>query len=250
MTTTLAAIAPSSDRALRGRPLHAAMLSAFEYSPVIDTAVQHYGLARADAASLFDGLLQWLSAIPFALPGQPIQMVEQVDRLWHAFVLNTKLYRRFCDRFFGRFIDHDPLDQWSDGPITLLGDAAHAMYPRGGNGACQALVDARVVAERLATIPDPATALKAYEDERRETVNKIVLANRGEGYEVIRRIVAERTGGERFEDIEQVLPLAEADEIFSRYHKLVGQPRHQRAGELDAGHDGARENGAGQTCAG
>jgi 2-polyprenyl-6-methoxyphenol hydroxylase-like FAD-dependent oxidoreductase len=122
-------------------------------------------------------------------------------------------------------IDHDPLDWWTDGRITLLGDAAHAMYPRGGNGACQGLVDARVVAEKLATIPDPATALKAYEDERREGVNRIVLANRGEGYEVIRRIVAERTDGDRFEDIEQVLPLAEADEIFSRYHKLVCQPR-------------------------
>jgi hypothetical protein len=102
---------PSADRALRGRPLRDAMRSAFDYSPVLDTAVQHYGLSRADAASRFDGLLQWLSAIPFARPGQPIQMVEEIDRLWHAFVLNTKLYRRFCDRFFGRFIDHDPLDR-------------------------------------------------------------------------------------------------------------------------------------------
>jgi len=48
---------------------------------------------------------------------------------------------------------------------------------------------------------------------------------RGEGYEVIRRIVAERTEGAPFEDIEEVLPLAEADEIFSKYHALVGSPR-------------------------
>ena len=55
---------------------------------------------------------------------------------------------------------------------------------------------------------------------------------RGEGYEVIRRIVADRTAGERFDDIEQVLPLAEADEIFSTYHALVGAPRPGReAGE-------------------
>ncbi len=108
MTTTLAI---SRDAAPRGRALHAAMLTAFDFTPVLDTAVQHYGLARADAASLFDGLLQWLSAIPFARPGQPIQMVESIDKLWHAFVLNTKLYRRFCDRFFGRYIDHDPLDR-------------------------------------------------------------------------------------------------------------------------------------------
>ncbi|WP_306207103.1 FAD-dependent monooxygenase [Actinoplanes sp. RD1] len=122
-------------------------------------------------------------------------------------------------------IRHEPLDSWCDGRVTLLGDAAHAMYPRGGNGACQALVDGRVIAEKLATIDDPVAALRAYEDERREAVNRIVMSHRGEGYEVIRRMVAERTNGERFDDIEQVLPLAEADEIFSRYHRLVGQPR-------------------------
>jgi 2-polyprenyl-6-methoxyphenol hydroxylase-like FAD-dependent oxidoreductase len=122
-------------------------------------------------------------------------------------------------------IRHEPLSSWCDARVTLLGDAAHAMYPRGGNGACQALVDGRVIAEKLATVPDPVAALQAYEDERREAVNRIVMAHRGEGYEVIRRIVAERTNGERFEDIETVLPLAEADEIFSKYHKLVGQAR-------------------------
>jgi 5-methylphenazine-1-carboxylate 1-monooxygenase len=122
-------------------------------------------------------------------------------------------------------IRHEPLDSWCDGRVTLLGDAAHAMYPRGGNGACQALVDGRVIAEKLATVADPVAALQAYEDERREAVNRIVMSHRGEGYEVIRRMVAERTDGNRFDDIEQVLPLAEADEIFSKYHRLVGQPR-------------------------
>ncbi len=122
-------------------------------------------------------------------------------------------------------IRHEPLDSWCDGRVTLLGDAAHAMYPRGGNGACQALVDGRVIAEKIATVPDPAEALQAYEDERLVAVNRIVMAHRGEGYEVIRRIVAERTDGGRFDDIEAVLPLAEADEIFSKYHKLVGQAR-------------------------
>ena len=104
-------LTPARDAAPRGRTLYAAMLTAFDYTPVLDTAVQHCGLARADAASLFDGLLQWLSAIPFARPGQPIQQVESIDKLWHAFVLNTKLYRAFCTRFFRRFIDHDPLDR-------------------------------------------------------------------------------------------------------------------------------------------
>ncbi len=122
-------------------------------------------------------------------------------------------------------IDHDPLDSWVDGRVVLAGDAAHAMYPRGGNGWCQALVDGGVIAEKLATMDDPHEALKAFEAQRLEGVNRIVMANRGEGYEVIRRIVAERTDGQPFTNVEDILPLAEADAIFSKYHALVGQPR-------------------------
>lgn len=129
-------------------------------------------------------------------------------------------------------IRHEPLDTWVDGRVVLIGDAAHAMYPRGGNGACQAIVDGGVLAEKLTTIDDVPTAIKAFEEQRLPAVNGIVMAHRGEGYEVIRRIVEERAGGQRFADIEEVLPLAEADAIFSRYHALVGQPRPgHRAGD-------------------
>jgi 2-polyprenyl-6-methoxyphenol hydroxylase-like FAD-dependent oxidoreductase len=121
-------------------------------------------------------------------------------------------------------IRHQPLDNWVDGRVVLLGDAAHAMYPRGGNGVCQAFLDARVVAEKIAEIDDVHDAFVAYDAARRPPVNGILMSMRGEGYEVIRRMVAERTDGKPFVDIEQVLPLAEADEIFSNYHKLVGQP--------------------------
>lgn len=130
-------------------------------------------------------------------------------------------------------IRHDPLDTWVDGRVVLLGDAAHAMYPRGGNGVCQAFLDARVVAEELVKHADPHEAFVAYDAARREPVNRIVMNMRGEGYEVVRRMVAERTDGQPLktrEAIEEVLPLAEADEIFSNYHRLVGQP-------LRAGHD-------------
>lgn len=122
-------------------------------------------------------------------------------------------------------IRHEPLDTWVDGRVVLIGDAAHAMYPRGGNGACQSIVDGGALARKLATLADPHEALKAFEAERLEMVNRIVLAHRGEGYEVIRRMVEDRTGGQRFDDIEKVLPLAEADEIFSKYHAMVGQKR-------------------------
>src|SRR5699024_8377822 len=103
--------------------------------------------------------------------------------------------------------------------------AAHAMYPRGGNGACQSIVDGNVLAQKLATIDDPRAALTAFESERLETVNAIVMAHRGEGYEVIRRMVEDRTGGERFTNVDDVLPLEEADAIFRKYHAMVGQKR-------------------------
>lgn len=141
------------------------------------------------------------------------------------FIDVQEMLRKAREVYLFPLIDHDPLDSWVDGRVALAGDAAHAMYPRGGNGACQALVDGRVIAARLAAAGDPGTALKAFESERLGPVNRLVMANRGEAYEVIRRIVAERTDGNRFDDIEKVLPLAEADEIFSRYHRLAGQPR-------------------------
>ncbi|MFF3075121.1 flavin-dependent oxidoreductase [Kitasatospora sp. NPDC057936] len=75
-------------------------------------------------------------------------------------------------------VDRDPLDRWGEGRVTLLGDAAHPMYPVGANGASQAIVDARVLAYRLATTEDPVAALRGYEDERREATTAVVLANR------------------------------------------------------------------------
>ncbi len=134
----------------------------------------------------------------------------------------SEMIRNARECYLFPLIDHDPLPQWSFGRITLLGDAAHAMYPRGGNSVCQAFVDARVIAEKLASIPDPVAALKAYENERREKVNWLVLASRGEGPEVVRRIVEERSGGQPFDDIENIFPYEEALSIFSEYHAKAG----------------------------
>lgn len=134
----------------------------------------------------------------------------------------NEMIRNARECYLFPLIDHDPLEQWSFGRVTLLGDAAHAMYPRGGNSVCQAFVDAGVVADKLAAIDNPVEALKQYEAERRENVNWLVLASRGEGPEVVRRIVEERTGGQRFEDIEDVFPHEEALSIFGEYHAKAG----------------------------
>jgi 2-polyprenyl-6-methoxyphenol hydroxylase-like FAD-dependent oxidoreductase len=74
-------------------------------------------------------------------------------------------------------VDRDPLEQWGHGRVTLLGDAAHPMYPVGANGGSQAILDARVLAAELAG-SDPVEALARYERRRRPATNSVVLANR------------------------------------------------------------------------
>jgi 2-polyprenyl-6-methoxyphenol hydroxylase-like FAD-dependent oxidoreductase len=157
--------------------------------------------------------------------GSVDEIIHYYDDTAIDFLDVQQLMRDASEVYLFPLIRHDPLDTWVDGRVALLGDAAHAMYPRGGNGISQAIVDARVIAEKLAEFADPHEAFVAYQDGRLEMVNRIVMNQRGEGYEVIRRIVAERTDGQPFDDVEDVLPLAEADAIFSKYHALVGQPR-------------------------
>lgn len=155
----------------------------------------------------------------------PEEIIPAFDTLKLPFLDVQQLIRDAREVYLFPLIRHFPLDTWVDGRVVLLGDAAHAMYPRGGNGITQAMLDARVLAEMLAAHDDPAAAFAAYDAARREIVNRIADNMRGEGYEVIRRMVAERTDGQPFDDIETVLPLAEADAVFSRYHALVGAPR-------------------------
>ncbi|WP_440710481.1 FAD-dependent monooxygenase [Herbiconiux sp. YIM B11900] len=158
--------------------------------------------------------------------GDITEVIPLYDTVEIPFLDVQQLMREAREVYLFPLIRHEALDTWVDGRVALLGDAAHAMYPRGGNGITQAMIDARVVVEQLVAHPgDPHAAFTAYDGIRRGPVNRIVDNMRGEGYEVIRRIVADRTGGAPFDDIEEVLPLAEADEIFSRYHALVGSPR-------------------------
>lgn len=155
----------------------------------------------------------------------PDEIAHVFDDVKLDFLDVNAMIRNAREVYIYPLIDNDPLDQWSFGRVSLVGDAAHAMYPRGGNGVCQALVDARVVAEKLATIADPVEALKAYEAERREFVNRLVIANRGEGPEVIRRMVEERSGGHPFDHIDTIIPRQEVEDLFMEYHRKAGMKR-------------------------
>ena len=118
-------------------------------------------------------------------------------------------------------VDRDPLDRWTFGRVTLLGDAAHAMYPIGSNGASQAILDARVLAREIAARGVTAEALQAYEAERRPATTRIVLANRGNGPEQVMQLVQERAP-DGFDRIEDVLTPAELAETASAYKRIAG----------------------------
>src|SRR3546814_14264473 len=77
-------------------------------------------------------------------------------------------------------VDQDPLPTWTEGYLTLLGDAAHPMVPRGSNGAGQAIIDARCLAGKLKTLGLTTNALQQYDKERVEATTRVVLTNRSE----------------------------------------------------------------------
>jgi 2-polyprenyl-6-methoxyphenol hydroxylase-like FAD-dependent oxidoreductase len=112
------------------------------------------------------------------------------------------------------------LPQWTHGRITLLGDAAHPMYPIGSNGASQAILDAECLANALQH-HEPMEALQIYENERRPATAKIVLLNRQNGPEQVMQIAEERAPS-GFSHVNDVIPQAELEEIAARYKQTAG----------------------------
>jgi 2-polyprenyl-6-methoxyphenol hydroxylase-like FAD-dependent oxidoreductase len=119
-------------------------------------------------------------------------------------------------------VDQDPLPWWGRGRITLLGDAAHPMVPRGSNGAGQAILDAACLAESLVSHPEPAEAFAAYEAVRRPATSAVVRANRTNPPDAVLREVYERTGDKPFERIEDVIASAELEKIIANYKQVAG----------------------------
>ena len=121
-------------------------------------------------------------------------------------------------------VDRDPLPQWTFGRITLLGDAAHPMYPIGSNGASQAILDADALGQVIAEQQDAETTLKAYEALRREATANIVLTNRQNGPEVVMQIVEDRAPN-GFANLDDIISYSELEEIANRYKKIAGFDR-------------------------
>lgn len=145
---------------------------------------------------------------------------------WHFPFLDLQQMVRDADSVYEfPMVDRDPLPRWSFGRITLLGDAAHPMYPIASNGASQAILDAETLAAELAQPGDPAEALRRYETVRLPATARIVEMNRQQGPDVILDIVRQRAP-HGFERIDDVVPPAELQAIVGRY-KLAAGHRQQ-----------------------
>jgi 2-polyprenyl-6-methoxyphenol hydroxylase-like FAD-dependent oxidoreductase len=122
--------------------------------------------------------------------------------------------------------DRDPLPRWSHGRVTLLGDAAHPMYPVGSNGASQAILDARSLADRLRSAEHPAHALWMYEQERLPMTAQVVQMNRKGGPEGVIDAVEERAP-DGFSNVDDVLSFEQRKAIVRGYASTAGFAREQ-----------------------
>jgi len=119
-------------------------------------------------------------------------------------------------------VDQDPLPAWTDRRITLLGDAAHPMLPRGSNGAAQAIIDGNTLAQLLAGGADPVQALKTYEEKRLPATARIVLTNREQAPDAILGVVERRTNGQPFAKLDDVISQEEIARWQESYKAIAG----------------------------
>ncbi|MEV8517197.1 flavin-dependent oxidoreductase [Dactylosporangium sp. NPDC051484] len=119
-------------------------------------------------------------------------------------------------------LDQDSLPFWTKGGVTLLGDAAHPMVPRGSNGAGQAILDTRALTDALVEEANPRAALTRYERERLPRTAEIVQLNRVNPPDALLREVFERTGDLPFEDIANVISPSEVQQLLDNYRAVTG----------------------------
>jgi 2-polyprenyl-6-methoxyphenol hydroxylase-like FAD-dependent oxidoreductase len=142
---------------------------------------------------------------------------------WHFDWLDVPRFIASADAILEfPMVDQDPLDRWSFGRVTLLGDAAHPMVPRGSNGAGQAILDAAALTDCLKAIGDPVAALKEYEDSRLAATTNVVLTNRKNPPDAILREVFERTGDRPFGNIDDVISREELAAMSEKYKRVAG----------------------------
>jgi 2-polyprenyl-6-methoxyphenol hydroxylase-like FAD-dependent oxidoreductase len=176
-------------------------------------------------------LVNWVASLPIEtdkpLPPEEWNRRVDKDRLLRAFASwrfpwldIAALIEQTADVFLFPFVDREPLPSWGHGRVTLLGDAAHPMYPIGSQAGSQAIVDARALAAALAAF-EPVEALQQYERLRRPAMNDLAVKNRSLGAEAVLQTVEERAPN-GFEKLEDVITREELEEVASRFKHVAG----------------------------
>jgi 2-polyprenyl-6-methoxyphenol hydroxylase-like FAD-dependent oxidoreductase len=132
-----------------------------------------------------------------------------------------KLVEATAEIFEFPLVDRHPVERWSFGRVTLIGDAAHPMQPTGSQAGSQAIVDARLLTASLLAERDPVAALAAYDRQRRPVMNDITLRNRNFGPEAAMQLAEERAPN-GFKAIEDVIPRAELEQISRSFQQAAG----------------------------
>ncbi len=204
-------------------------------------------------------VLNWIAELPVAELPAPQDWSREVDRArfrdafaaWRFGWLDVPALIDGAERVYEYpLADRDPLDSWGGGRVTLLGDAAHPMYPIGSNGASQAILDAEALAAALAAGDDVPAALAGYQAARREATGRIILANRGNGPEQVMQL-ARRAGPGRLRRHRRGDPArgARGDrgalQAARGLRAGAGQPEGRRSVAPRPGPAGARRIGSG-----
>jgi 2-polyprenyl-6-methoxyphenol hydroxylase-like FAD-dependent oxidoreductase len=183
-------------------------------------------------------LTNWAVLVKIAEPGAPPrkedwsrlgrleELMPHVQRFRIPYVDAKALIEASTEFWEYPLCDRDPLPRWSHGRVTLLGDAAHPMYPVGSNGASQAILDARCLADRLVGAEHPWHALWTYEEERLPMTAQVVRMNRKGGPEGVIDAVEERAP-DGFSNVDEVLPFEQRKAIVRGYASTAGFAREQ-----------------------
>lgn len=183
-------------------------------------------------------LTNWAVLVKIAEPGVPPrkedwsrlgrleELMPHVQRFRIPYVDAKALIEASTEFWEYPLCDRDPLPHWSHGRVTLLGDAAHPMYPVGSNGASQAILDARCLADRLVGAEHPWHALWTYEQERLPMTAQVVRMNRKGGPEGVIDAVEERAP-DGFSNVDDVLPFEQRKAIVRGYASTAGFAREQ-----------------------
>ena len=155
-------------------------------------------------------------------PGDPAVCAE-IFKNWTFDFLNVPELILKADKVFEYpMVDKNALPFWTQGRVTLMGDAAHPMYPRGSNGSAQALIDARTLANQLSQHADPKEALKSYEALRLAPTAKVVETNRNVPPDFIIMKAEELSGGKPFRHIDDLISQDELRQISDNYKSVAG----------------------------